>query len=363
MKGKLILLSRAVYAMAWFLIAPAVPGMLVRFGLPSSFAAEAVSSFFVATGLFQIPSAAVASKVGAKVAYSLGLVIIGMSEIALGVSSNPLQVMVFYFLTGAGASLFFSSAGGTLSRLNPGEEQRAMGAYNALFSFGGTAGLALGYLEAELGFSPVAIALGVMTALLGVLNFASHYPNLEVEFSGKGVKDVLPLSVMTSGVWGIYYLVSELFPTYVFVSYGVSPKESSLIASLMTLASGIGGAAAIALRMNLASLDKVVSLSVIGTLPALMIYSSSLWSFGLFVLGFFNELAITAIYAYVLNVSGSKSGTLGLAAVNSGEILGGVALFALAGADMSQSFALAVLVSLVELFLLVPYARVRSLRS
>ncbi len=360
MKGKLILLSRAVYAIAWFFVAPAVPGMLKTYGLESSFASLVVSSFFVATGLMQVPSALISARIGAKRAYSLGLMIIGASETALGLARSPTEVLAFYFLTGVGASLFFSSAGGTLARLNQGEEQKAMGLYNALFSVGGTFGLLLGPLETLYGFGPVAVIVGSVTALLGLLNLLSDYPNYFAEARGRNAVALALMALATSGVWGVYYLVTELFPTYVYLAYNVPPSESSLIETLATLASAAGGFSLLLSRKSLVGPLQVLAVSALGVAPAVLIYFKELWAIGLLLLGFFNEMAISVIYAYTLSLSGQRSGTLGLAIINSGEILGGVALFALAGIDLQSSFALATAISLAELAFVIPISKFGS---
>jgi hypothetical protein len=154
--------------------------------------------------------------------------------------------------------------------------------------------------------------------------------------------------------------VTELFPTYVYLAYNVPPSESSLIETLATLASAAGGFSLLLSRKSLVGPLQVLAVSALGVAPAVLIYFKELWAIGLLLLGFFNEMAISVIYAYTLSLSGQRSGTLGLAIINSGEILGGVALFALAGIDLQSSFALATAISLAELAFVIPISKFGS---
>ena len=358
MKGKTILASRLIYAMAWFFVAPAIPKILESYGLSPRFTGLVPVAFFLATGAMQVPSALISSKIGAKRAYITGLAVMGLSEMSLGVSDSLPEILASYFVTGVGASLFFSSAGGLLAELNPGRESRAMGLYNAFFSIGGTLGYLWGYVEEGLGFREASELLGVLTLVMSGLNSLTDYPNPK---GGKGrvenLGDIVVLSLATSGVWGVYYLVAESFPSFLYFEYGVPVAFSSALASALTVSSALGGF--IATRLKADNVWAFVVFSTLGVLPTLGIYSANAYLPSLLALGALNEMAISVVYSLTLRLSGRGLGVLGLAIVNSGNILGGIGLVSLTYLSFYYSYLIAVAISVVEIAIGLVYLRNR----
>ena len=350
MKGRAILASRLIYAMAWFFVAPAIPKILESNGLSPRFTGLIPVAFFLATGAMQVPSALISGKIGAKRAYITGLAVMGLSEVSLGFSDSLPQILASYFVTGIGASLFFSSAGGLLAELNPGRESRAMGLYNAFFSVGGTFGYLWGLLEGIVGFGTASVLLGLVTIATATINAFTAYPNPRgVVPKVTDVRDITIVSLATSGVWGAYYLVAEAFPSFVYFSYGVSTYTSSAVATALTLSSAVGGFLASKIRAY--DPKSVTIYSVLGVVPALGVYVSQAWLPSLLLMGVLNELAISGIYSLTLKLSGRGSGVLALAVVNSGNILGGIALVALTYFSLYYSFLLAVVISVSEVLI------------
>src|SRR5579885_3069586 len=126
----LILFSRFIYSLNWFVISPAIPLI-----------------FFLFTGLFQIPSGIVSNKLGAPATFTAGLILLSLGNILLILYQNFEWVLLTRALSGFGAALFFASAGAVLIELKPDKPGFMMGMYNVAFALGGGAGLLWGVVH------------------------------------------------------------------------------------------------------------------------------------------------------------------------------------------------------------------------
>lgn len=349
MKGYPILTARVIYGISWFFLSPYIPYLLKDFSAPSYFANLIPLSFFISAAIMQIPAGIISTKIGMKNTYTLGLIIMGISDALIGLSNNIYEVIVLYGLTGFGASFFFSSAGGTLAALNEGRTLLVMGLYNAMYALGGILGLNWGLLDEILGFRLSSVVLGILTIFAGIVNYFANYVNLKGNFHVLKNRKVILVASLTAGVWGTYYAVSEYFPSFAYYVFHKSSIIIGSISSVFLLASFIGGS--ISFIMNrLKERDRIIISSMLGVLPVLLLYNYFI--VGLLILGIFNEMSISIIYAYVIKEVGSENSSLALAETNSLQIgLGSLELL-LPYVSLSNLWYLVAIISVLPLIAL-----------
>lgn len=349
MRGYPILIARVIYGISWFFLSPYIPYLLQKFSSPPYFANLIPLSFFITAGIMQIPAGLISTRIGMRLTYTIGLIIMGLSDALIGLSQNVYEVLLLYGLTGLGASFFFSSAGGTLAVLNEGKALLVMGVYNAMFSVGGIFGLNWGLLDSFIGFKTSSILLGAMSITAGLINYFMPYGNHRANFKVLKNKKVFLVSSLTAGVWGTYYVVSEYFPSFSFYVLHQSSIVVGSISSLLLLSSVIGGFFTF-LLYRFRERTRVIASSVLGVLPVLLLYKY--YELGLILLGIFNEMAISVIYAFVIREVSSENSSLALAETNSLQIgLGSLELL-LPYISLSNLWYLVLLVSLLPLSLL-----------
>ncbi|MCY0883729.1 MAG: MFS transporter, partial [Acidianus infernus] len=95
MKGYSIFFARIIYAISWFYLAPAIPYIIFTFKVPSNLAGLIPFSFFLGSGIMQIPSAFISSKLGSRNTLVLGLFIMSLSAFLIGFSRVFYQILVF----------------------------------------------------------------------------------------------------------------------------------------------------------------------------------------------------------------------------------------------------------------------------
>ena len=350
MKGYPIFFARIIYGISWFFLSPYIPYLLKDFSAPSYFANLIPLSFFISAAIMQIPAGIISTKLGMKLTYTIGLIIMGISDMLIGLSENVYEVIALYGLTGFGASFFFSSAGGTLAVMNEGRTLLIMGLYNAMFSVGGILGLNWGFFDSLIGFRFSSILLGVLTLLAGVVNYFMRYSNYKGNFHVLKNRNVILVASTTAGVWGTYYVVSEYFPSF---SYYIFHKSSILvgsISSILLLSSFVGGSLSFIMN-KLEERTRVFLSSLLGVIPVLLLYNYFI--LGLIILGIFNEMAISIIYAYVIREVRSENSSLALAETNSIQIgLGSLELL-LPYLSLNDLWYLVCIISLLPLVVLI----------
>ena len=318
MRGVPILLARAVYGTSWFFLSPYLPYLIGSIHAPHYFASLIPLSFFASAAIMQVPAAIISTKLGMKRTYTLGLIIMGVSDFLIGLFKEPYTILILYAFTGFGASFFFSSAGGTLAVLNEGRVTTALGLYNAMFAVGGILGLNWGFVDSILGFKLASIFLGSLTALMGIVNWFASYPNNRPNFNV--IKDVRVaiIALATSGIWGSYYVVSEYFPSFSFYVLGRSAIITGSMSSILLLSSVLGGALS-ALIERRDKIKWIVITGVLGVIPVISLYTPY-YEVGLFIMGFFNEMSISVIYSLVVDIVKSGNSSLSLAVINAIQI-------------------------------------------
>jgi len=327
-----VLLARFMYSLNWFLTSPALPVIAQEGSIPLWMLGLVPLAFFISTGACQIPAGFVSNRLGSTRTYVLGLVVLSLGNLILPLSPNVTWLLFTRALAGVGAALFFASAGGVVLGLYPEKPGLIMGLYNVAFALGGGGGLLWGVLEQAYGWR-FGIALG------GVLGFAVALVNLAIVggVAVKGRYDVRQALKLFSdrtmvlgaasyvGVWGAYFAVGQLLPTYQQTVLAQTTGQSGIESSPLLFASILGGLSSVLYDRTS---HKKGLLLLAGALAA---FPVALFPFGngmlilpaLLVMGFFNELAISMFYAFAGNQSPEKA-SASLAVVNMIQILLGM---------------------------------------
>src|SRR5947199_10157460 len=112
-----VLTSRVIYTINWFNISPALFLIGVEFGVDLPSLGILTASFLAGAGIFQIPAGIASARWGPKNTSQLGMLLLSLSGIGEGLSPNFPVLIVFRFLLGVGAALFFSPAFGICTSL------------------------------------------------------------------------------------------------------------------------------------------------------------------------------------------------------------------------------------------------------
>ncbi len=241
-----VAIGRVVYSLNWYTLSPGLTQVETTFHASIQNLGILESAFLVGAGLFQVPAAYAAARWNAKLLILSGLVVIGLAN-GLGSFAPSLFVLIiFRFLLGIGAAMFFSPAIIVVAPLFRNERQGlALGVYNSAFNVGGVIAL--------LGWVYVVQIVGWRTALLiGAVLVAPVTVALylvvrhsEKEFGhtsadpGKAVVGVLKnrqiwyMGVGIIGMWSASYAISQFLPFFETNVKFLSPEYAGLLASLV----------------------------------------------------------------------------------------------------------------------------------
>lgn len=153
-------------ALGFGIVVPAIPLFARTFGV-SALLASAVISVFAAMRLISSPAAGwLVNRVGERIVMSTGLLIVGLSSLAAGFSSDYVQLLVLRGVGGTGSAMFTISATALLLRVTPPEYRgRASGLFQAGFLIGGIVGPAVGGLVIGLSIrAPFFVYAGTLAA-------------------------------------------------------------------------------------------------------------------------------------------------------------------------------------------------------
>jgi MFS family permease len=347
-KASLILAGRLTYSLQWFLISPALPAIASQGHVPTNLLGLIPVAFFGAAGIAQIPSVYISQRLNPSRTYVLGLLLLAAGNVLL-----PLNVTTFWLfatraISGVGAALFFASAAGVLSGLYPSKPGPIMGVYNAAFAMGGALGLVWGVLDQALGWELATEIGGSIGVAMAIINYAAirHEPH-QLGRRLTGITSVLRDRTIISaglaytGVWGAYFAVGQLLPSYEQLSLGASVSISGLQSSLLLFPSIVGSFMSVfygrfrrkRLLLALVAVPSILPAAFIGLGRVDVIAGS------LIAIGFFNDFSISMLYAYLVDFPDNDP-TATLAVVNTFHMLIGmwVAPMLSLGSAISWSF-------------------------
>lgn len=322
MKASLILIGRLTYSLQWFLLSPALPQIASQGHVATSLLGLIPVAFFGAAGIAQIPSVYISQRLGPSRTYVIGLLLLAAGNVFLPLSVSAFWLFATRVISGVGAALFFASAGGVLSSLYPSEPGAVMGLYNAAFAMGGGLGLVWGVLDQALGWQLATEIGGLLAVVMAVLNFVAtrnerFMPAPRLTGIGPALRNrtVLAAGLAYTGVWGCYFAVGQLLPSYEQIALGASISMSGLQSSLLLFASIVGSFMGVLygrfrrkrLVLALVAVPSILPAAAIGMgrVDAIVI--------SLIIIGFFNDFSISMLYAFLVDLpDGDPIATLAL---------------------------------------------------
>jgi MFS family permease len=318
-KGIRIIIARIIYAIHWFYLAPLIPYLINKLDIPIQLAGLIPFSFFLGSGIMQVPSAYISTRIGLRNTLLVGLLVMSISPLMVSYSRTFSELLLSYLIDGIGASMFFSTGGGMLAFLNKDSPAFALGIYNAAFALGGLIGLNW-YLIFKNDILLFYI-LSFLTLISLIINICN--PNLKPKWNI--IKDyrIILLGISISGIWGVYYVIGELYPTFAFYYMHLNITNSSLFTSFLLISSAVGGLLTFMADKRVKKFNLLIVSSILGTLPSLLLYTNIYYA-GIIITGIFNELAISVMYSIIAVLQKGENSTMGLALVNSLNILIGM---------------------------------------
>lgn len=315
-RTSVIMASRVIYAIQWFVLAPPIAEIQATFNIPSYLVGWVPLSFFIGAALLQVPSAYISSRLGAKRTLIIGMIVLGAFTSLAGLSSNLWELLALRAVSGVGAALFFSSAAYALVELNRGKEGIVMGLYNAFYGVGSLIGLLWGYMDDLLEWRAATIIAGALAIVMGLMDlYELRGFERRPTYAIGNIRKSLSIAIGISGVWGAYYVVSELLPYQVAHLFGYGSFHAGLIAEGLIVASILGGFMTNAFFNKAGDkLRLLIMVTIASSLPLYFMWiSNPLVEFLLGALsGFFNDMAFSVAYA----ITATRGGALSLAFVN-----------------------------------------------
>jgi MFS family permease len=352
-----VLTSRVIYTINWFNISPALIFISNDLELDKLALGVLSASFLLGAGIFQIPAGMASASWGPKNTSQLGMLILSLGGVGEGLSANFLSLLVFRFLVGVGAALFFSPAIGILTPLfKPEEEGLVLGLYNSCFNIGGGIGLfvwviVIDALNWHLGLI-VGGVLGLISVGIGQLvvpRDSKSNPERRPMRRAFSNRNVWIIAFGVLGVWGGIFTASQFLEYYLKTVLSFQDAIAGLLASLIMFASifggPIGGYFSDRLRRRkpfilVPGILTSIGIALIGASPA-----NGLWLV-IPTVGFLDAMVFSAMYASVSQYPevGHEYAPLGISIINSVQILGsfgvtiGFSIFASAGFSLGWLF-------------------------
>lgn len=290
-----ILGARAVYALLWFYVSPLLPLMARDLAVQEAQLGLLPAAFIAGAAAMQIPAAWIGAKIGDVRTAGIGLLLLGLGSALVGFSGTWQEALAFRALAGAGAGLFFSTAGAALVSLKPGATGTALGWYNASFNVGALTGYYWGYVAAAMGWRAAAILPGVAASAVA----APLLTQKGFKHGHKLDRSAIALGLASFPIWGAVYATNSLAATWLSYYKDVPPSLAGAISSA-SMASGLLGGALGSIYDKARKKEVVlVAASALSSASMALVPSSppAVVPLAVFAYGASYTVYITAIYA------------------------------------------------------------------
>jgi MFS family permease len=329
-----VLIDRAVYSMQWFVLAPATIAIVGT--SPGWVSGLLPLAFILGAALSQLIGAEVASSLGARDAFLIGLSIVSLADLLVAFSRGVVDVIALRLLAGLGAGLFFSPAGYMLVYLGGIGTSAIMGLYNMAFELGGAMALAWGLVDGLVGWRPgtaIAGAIGLALAIASlVLINGNPRPSGPRDLLNLKWREVLLVGLAGAGAFGASYAFGSYLPTYAAKVFRASPYGSGSLTALSFIGGAVGGLSLLFLDLGSGQLAAVASLVASSlTYAALVVRPYGLFVVMSIVNSFLVNWAFSVYYAHVVERFGRDSSTTSLAAMNMVNMIGSLWVYPLSG--------------------------------
>ncbi len=224
--------------MLWFYLSPLLPLMAKDLGVQEAQLGFLPAAFIAGAASMQIPASWIGAKIGDVKTAGAGLLLLGVGSALVGISRGWPEALAFRALAGAGAGLFFSTAGAALVSLRPERAGTALGWYNASFNVGALAGYYWGYVAAMANWRVAAALPGVVASAIAAPMLLQGGFKHEHKLDASAVA----LGLASFPIWGAVYAANSLAAAWLTYYKDVPPSIAGAISSA-SMASGLLGGA------------------------------------------------------------------------------------------------------------------------
>lgn len=276
----LLIAMRVVYAYNWFDVAGILPDLPSSFG-PKALWGASIAAFLAGAATFQVPAGLLSRRRGARTIALVGALVLAAGGLASALSQDLGELLVFRFVGGAGAGLFFSPAIAVVTNLR---SEGNRGVFVGIFSSAFAAGAGLGtfvpaVIEPFVGWR-VSLALGggmmLLLTALGALWVPREADTRKRRTEGPA--SGIPRPLRTPAVWAIGFAFVGLEGASIssgqyFVSYALvrdwSPVVAGALGALFVFPSLFGGP--VGGRLTERFVNRRTQFLVLTAVPALLL--------------------------------------------------------------------------------------------
>jgi MFS family permease len=241
-----LIVGRIVYAINWYSLAAVFSFTALEMNLNVNALGLATAMFFIGIGIFQVPGAVLAAKVGPRLTAIFGTTVASLAAFLTGFAGNLGEIAILRFFVGLGMAFVFAPGVVLMAKfLHEGSEGLGVGLYNSAFSLGGALGL--------FGWAVLATTVGwrnslAMGGLLGMftsvmmwflvpkdtrrLDFTVELRHLKAALLDKWL---IMLSVAMLGLQLGSTVYSNFMAYYLHTAVNINVGEAGTIASLASI--------------------------------------------------------------------------------------------------------------------------------
>ena len=332
----LLLATRAIYSMQWYVLGPATEAMLSALRASGALSGLLPLSFIAGASATQLLAPPAASRAGARMTYAVGLLLLSTADLLIPFSSSLAELVVLRSLAGLGAGLFFSPAAYMLLVIGGARGTTSlMSLYEAMFNVGGVLAIAWGLVDGLLGWRYGTALAGLVGLAAAVLNMVaidveSKPPPLTGSLRSGGLR-LVGVSLAGAGLFGASYLVGALAPYIAERLFGVSPYGAGALTLVYFVGNLVGAVAAY--RAGAPSPRKVATAFIIASASMAFVALPTYEAFlvGEFINGLATAAAFTIYYSFSVEAFSRENSTSSLALVNFVNMIGSLAVYPLGG--------------------------------
>ncbi|MGP6293389.1 MFS transporter [Caldiplasma sukawensis] len=329
----LIMGLRALYSMNWYNVSPMIFRILKEYNAPLSYSGLILTAFLLGTGIMQIPSGIVASKIGSKNTSMLGMFVLSVASSLSFLSYNIFLFLISRFMIGVGAAFFFSSGIGLLKEIDETNIGKNIGLFNTVFSIGGGFGIILFTIALNIYGRPLILLSygGIATLLLTIVSFFYIDGKKSIIDEKNFIKNVrgrifskplFMVSMSLAGYWGLNFTIEEFLK-----SYSQFANFSSTIAGTLgsiSLFSGILGYPLFIRMSRIGDFRSLVYSLIVVIITTAFMFTASLYYLIIvpFVTGSMSIVIFSVEYNYVVKIEkDQKFVPLSISIMNSLQIM------------------------------------------
>ena len=332
----LLLATRAIYSMQWYVLGPATEAMLSALRASGALSGLLPLSFIAGASATQLLAPPAASRAGARMTYAVGLLLLSAADLLIPFSSSLAELVALRSLAGLGAGLFFAPAAYMLLVIGEASGTTSlMSLYEAMFNVGGVIAIAWGLVDGLLGWRYGTALAGLVGLAAAVLNMVaidveSKPPPLTGSLRSGGLR-LVGVSLAGAGLFGASYLVGALAPYIAERLFGVSPYGAGALTLVYFVGNLVG--AIVAYRAGAPSPCKVITAFLIASASMAFVALPTYEAFlvGEFVNGLATAAAFTIYYSFSVEAFSRENSTSSLALVNFINMIGSLAVYPLGG--------------------------------